>query len=125
MIQPIGPTHQTPREEVELGGVQIPGGRIHAQRVPVSGGRNALRRANRSGIEEQLRKERRSVSWQVSLPKAPRKHFERRRLRGRVDLLAGRAPARPRSDEMDRACSPSRAAGGLAARILRVCLVDS
>src|SRR5205807_1409090 len=62
MIQAIGPLLQVACEEVELGGVQIPGGWIDAQRIPVSGGWNALGRANRSGIEEQLRKERRAVS---------------------------------------------------------------
>ena len=80
MIQPIGPLLQAPCEEVEFGRVQIPGGWIHAQRVPVSGGRNALGRANRSGIEQQLRKERRAVTRRCGAGNTV-KHFERRRFR--------------------------------------------
>ena len=66
MIQPVGPLLQASCEEVELGGVQIPGGWIHAQRVLVSSGWNPLGRANRSGIEQQLRKERLAVGSRCS-----------------------------------------------------------
>ena len=76
MIQPIGPILQAPREEVELGGVQIPGGGIHAQSVTISGRRNEFGRANRSAIEEQLRKECRAIASRGS-PRESLQHVER------------------------------------------------
>jgi hypothetical protein len=117
MIQPIGPLLQASCEEVEFGRVQIPGGWIHAQRVPVSGGRNALGRADRSGIEQQLRKERRAVAGRVA-PET-RQALRAPAFQGLVDLPAGRAPARPRSDGTDRAYSPSRERAALASTIQR------
>ena len=105
-------------------GCRLPGGWIHAQRVPVSGGRNALGRANRGGIEQQLRKERRAVSGRCGA----RNTAEALRapgFQGRVDLLAGRAPARPRSDGTDRACSPSRERSCARRSDSAVCLVAS
>ena len=84
MVQPIGPLLQAPCEEVEFGRVQIPGGWIHAQRVPVAGGRNALGRADRSGIEQQLRKERRAVAGGCGAETTV-EHIERRHFRcGRI-----------------------------------------
>ena len=75
MIQPVGPLLQASGEEVKFGRMQIPGGWIHAQRVPVTGGRNALGRANRSGIKQQLRKERRSVASRCGASRTV-KHIE-------------------------------------------------
>src|SRR5262249_33246277 len=52
VIQPIGPLLQTSCEEMEFSGMKIPGGWIHAQRVPVSAGRNMLGCAHCGGIEQ-------------------------------------------------------------------------
>src|SRR5579862_1656598 len=51
MIEAIGPADQSLRAKVKFGGVEIAGGRIHAQRVDGSSGRDSLGRANRSGIK--------------------------------------------------------------------------
>ena len=90
---------------MEFGRMQIAGGWIYAQRVVVSCRRNTFGCANRSGIEQQLRKEGRALTARCAArntaehPRAPA-------FLDPVDLQAGRAPARPRSDGTDWACSP-------------------
>ena len=52
MIQAIRPIRQAMREEVELGRVQIPRRRVHAQRIRVSGGGYAFGSADGRRIEQ-------------------------------------------------------------------------
>src|SRR5690242_7861982 len=81
MVQAIRPICHAPCYEVELRRVQIPGRRIHAQRVLISGGWDALRCANRSGVEQQLREERWAIAGTANTGTAL-KHFECRDFRG-------------------------------------------